>query len=454
MPTLKLTETTLATHCLPTDEAQAYYWDTRDRGFGVVVGKTGRKTFVVRGRVNGALRKETIGIAGEPNEDGQRWTVQLARLDAGKRIGKMKNGKVTPPRSRSGGPTLRAALEFHVEKMARGENRRGKPCSPRSVATLRGCVELHLEDWLDRPIVDLTADALDDARKRIEDDAERIEGSNPNNPPGRAVGNRLLANVSAIWRSYHKRHGLPVACPVDRLVPAALAARDNRIDNRDLPAWHAKVMEMENPVRRDLQLVALFSGMRTDGVRNLRWDDVDFDDELLQVTHAKGDRPYTLPMTATVREVLERRQRDNADPKLCELIVKLGGDQGYVFPSVTRDAKHVQPVAEVKERRTKLDAKGEPELDDDGNEIRETYLPGVQACRKTFNSVAIEVGVPKEAREALMNHEGRGVNVKSYGFPQNWDYLRSCADQVEAELWRRIRGEVGRGRKAKLRAVS
>jgi integrase len=454
VPTLKLNEATLATQCLPpTDAVQAYYWDVRDRGFGVVVGKTGRKTFVVRGRVNGALRKETIGVAGEPNEDGHRWTVQLARIDAGKRLGKMKNGAVTQPRSRSGGPTLRKALDFHVEKMERGENRRGKPCSPRSIATLRGAVELHLADWLDRAIVDLTADVLDDVRKAIEHEAERVEGSNPANPPGRAVGNRLLANVSAIWRSYHKRHGLPVACPVDRLHPAALAARDNRIGNHELPDWHERVMAMDNHVRRDLQLVALFSGIRTDGVRNLRWDDIDFDDELLQVTHAKGDRPYTLPMTATVREILERRQRDNADEKACELIVKLGGDRGYVFPTVSRDGKHVIPVAEVKERRTKLDAKGKPILDDDGNEIRETYLPGVQACRKTFNSVAIEIGVPKEAREALMNHEGRGVNVKSYGFPQNWDYLRSCADQIEAGLWARIRGEVKRGRKAKLRAV-
>jgi hypothetical protein len=52
----------------------------------------------------------------------------------------------------------------------------------------------------------------------------------------------------------------------------------------------------------------------------------------------------------------------------------------------------------------------------------------------------MEIGVPKEARESLMNHEGRGVNVKSYGFPQNWDYLRSCAEDIERGLWDRIKG--------------
>jgi integrase len=354
----------------------------------------------------------------------------------------MSGGTVPTPKRTTSGPTLRAALDFHIGKMERGENRRGKVCSPRSVRTLRGTVELHLADHLDRPLVDLTADALDEVRQRIEDEAERLAGSNPDNPPGRAVANRLLANVSAIWRSWHKRHGLPVTCPVDRLTPGALKARDNRIGNAELPSWHTKVLAIENGVRRDLQLVALFTSIRTDGVRNLRWADVDFDDELIQVARAKGDRPYTLPMTATVKGILERRKKDNA-----KLMAGVGGDHGYVFPSLSNDGETVIAVAEVKERRTKRDKDGNPLRDEDGNYLRETYVPGVQACRKTWNSVAIEVGIPREARESLMNHEGRGVNVKSYGFPQNWDYLRGCADQVEAALWARIKGAVKRGKR-------
>jgi integrase len=146
-----------------------------------------------------------------------------------------------------------------------------------------------------------------------------VNGSNPANPPGRAVANRLLANVSAIWRSWHKRHGLPVSCPVERLTPGALKARDTRVANDELPDWYAKLhakghdgREVMSTIRRDLQLLSLFTGVRTDGVRNLRWEDVDFDDELIEITRAKGDPPYTLPMTATVREILERRQAENA----------------------------------------------------------------------------------------------------------------------------------------------
>lgn len=453
MGKLRLTEKALATECVATDADRAYYWDTELRGFGVVVFRaTGRKRFIVRGRVNGQLTgKLTIGEAGQPNADGHLWTVQLARIEARKLLGQMAAGQmpIAPRKARrSSGPTLRDALEYHVGRMERGENRRGKVCSPRSIRTLRGGIELHLAEWLDRPLVDLTADALDAVRARIERETPRRADSNPANPPGRALANRLLANVSAIWRSYDRRYGLPVACPVRRLTPGALKPRDNRIGNAELPAWHAKVMAMANPVRRDLQLVALFTGVRTDGVRNLRWEDVDLDDELVTIQRAKGDRPYTIPMVASVREILERRRRENP-----ELMDPWGGDQGYVFPSLARDGKTVIAVAEPKERAVKRDRSGRALKDEDGNPIRETYLPGIQACRKTFNSVAIEIGVPREVRERLMNHEGRGVNVKSYGFPEDWTTTRQWADRVEAALKERIAGKVTR-RPRHLRAVS
>lgn len=449
---IKLTDTTVAAIKLPADKPQLVVWDDRDTGFGVVVGARSR-TFIAERRVDGKKVRTKIGILGSVlgRDDGAHWTATLARIEARKILGDMSRG-IDPhakERSRADGPTLQAALDFHIGKMQRGENRRGKVCSPRSIATLKGAVELHLADYLDRPLLDLTADAIDEVRTRIERDTARKGGSNPDNPAGRASSNRILAAVSAIWRSWHKRHGLPIVCPVERLTPGALAPRDNRIANDELPAWYAKVMAMTNEVRRDLQLVALFTGVRTDGVRSLRWDDVDTDDELIQIERAKGDRPYAIPLTPTLREILDRRRKGNA-----VVMGPQGGDHGFVFPSLALDGKTVQPVAEVKERRVVRDAKGRATRDEDGALIREQYLPGVQACRKTYNSVAIEIGVPREVRERLMNHEGRGVNVKSYGFPHDWQLAREWADKVEAGLWSRIRGENKRGRRGKLHSVA
>lgn len=438
MAQIRLTEKTVATLPPPTDAPQAYYWDTDLKGFGVVVGRT-KKTFVACRRLGNKLVKTTIGTVGAPHPDGGPWNLAAARRRAWELLGAMAAG-THPKAARSphaDGPTLREALEFHIQRMERGENRRRKACSPRSIATTRGSVELHLAEYLDRPLVDLTADAITSVMERIEKETVRRGGSNPANPPGRAAANRIIANLSAIWRSYDRRHGLPMVNPATRLQQAALKPRETRIPDAGFADWYGKVMKLENPVRRDLQLVALFTGIRSDGVRNLRWDDVDFDADLIQVARAKGDRPYSLPMVTTVRKILEGRRDENATSAL---LSPFGGDHGFVFPSLSRDMKRVIPVAEVKERHQLTNAHGQVVRDDDGEPVRVNTLPGIHVSRRTFNSVAAEIGIDLETREALMNHSGRGVNVKHYVQAERFDHLRACAERIEAALWERIKG--------------
>ena len=150
---------------------------------------------------------------------------------------------------------------------------------------------------------------------------------------------------------------------------------------------------------------------------------MDFDAELIQVARAKGDRPYSLPMVKTVRKILERRKADNATSAL---LSPFGGDHGFVFPSLSRDMKRVIPVAEVKERHQLTNADGRVVRDDDGEPVRVNTLPGIHVSRRTFNSVAAEIGIDLETREALMNHSGRGVNVKHYVNAERFDHLRAC----------------------------
>ncbi len=440
---IKLTERSVAAIALPDDKPQIIAWDIELIGFGVVVGRQTR-TFVVETRVAGRKVRTKIGIVGQPRDDGRTWNVALAKTEAKQLLGKMAGGVSPNVERRAGaGPTLREALDHHVTKMEAGENRRRKVCSPRSVRTIRGAIELHFARWLDRPLVDLDADAIESVLKHVLKTTERVAGSSSKNPPGRGLANRLLSNVGAVWNSWHRRHGLPVGNPTTRLMPGALAPRDTRVANDDLPAWHLKVQAMRDSeietrrVRGDLQLVAMFTGVRTDGVRHLRWEDVDFDEELIHVARAKGDKPYTIPMVKTVREILERRQSE------AKRFAALEKCKPWVFPSPD-SAEGC--VAEVKERRDIVDEFG----DVIG---RESHLVGVHASRRTFNSIAIEIGVPLEARERLMNHSGRGVNVKHYGQPQDWSLTREFADKIEAAIWQRIRGEGKPVRRGKLRSL-
>lgn len=446
----KLTERSLAILAAPIDRAQLEVWDTELRGFGVIVGRTGRKTFTVRVKAAGGWVRRALGVAGVPRAgDGHVWNVALARVEAKKLIGAITSGEVSVRNRRgAGGPTLREGLELHLANMRDGKRGRGdrfqsktKPYSARSIQKIETEVPRHLGDWLDRPIVELTADELEKVCRRIRRKTRRR--ADAVNTPGTAQANKIVMHVSAIWNALDRREPLPARNPARGVGLAHLEPRELRIDDGAFADWYAKVQTC-SPVRRDLQLVSLFTGIRSDGVRHLRWEDLDEERELLHVRKAKGGKPYALPLVATVRDLLDKRRRENAVQ-----FALWGGDHGWCFPSLTRDAPfRVIPVAEVKERRV-----DKTQEDEDGDPVRVSLLPGIHANRRTFNSVALELGIPPEARLALMNHEGKGVNVKHDGVPQSWDYLRECAEKIEAALWARIKPAPKAKARGKLRAV-
>lgn len=304
MPQIKLTESALTRLQPPTDRAQEYYWDVVVTGFGVVVGAT-RKTFVARANVNGKKRRVVVGVAGAVRDDGHTWNVTRARQRAKELLGQMAAG-VDPnaaKRPHAGGPTWRDALAIHTSNM------RKKKRSPRSIATIETEVPRLLGAWFDRPIVELGGTELEALCQDI------IASTTPRagavNPPGAALTKRFVAQLSACWNAADKLHDLPGKNPATRVTTHALDPRTERIDDDGFAGWFDTVQAL-SPVRRDLQLFVLFTGLRSESARTLCWDDVDFEGELLHVRVAKGDKPYTIPLCRTMLELLDKRQDDNA----------------------------------------------------------------------------------------------------------------------------------------------
>ena len=435
MTTLRLNEKTLADLRLPVDQIQAYYWDTEVLGLGVVVGRN-RKTFVARAWVKGKNHRVKIGVAGHVRPDGHQWNVTLARAEARKLLGKMAEGidLNAQPRIERGaaaapasGPTFRDAYEAHLEKM----RKRGR--SAQTIATMKKEVEKYLADWLDRPIAELRGRELVKLHERIKASARPREGTNPNNERGAPLANRVIAHVSACWNTLNKKleGGLGTWNPAKSVEKDRLTAKRERIADADLPDWYARVQTMRNPIQRDGLLLALFTGLRSEDVRSIRFEHVNWSERSLRLPDPKGgiERAFKIPLSKTCLEILRRRQVENAKSP-----VLLSGDGGYAFPTINA-AGEVGPISDLRQQVH------------DGKKHARFPAEDVHTLRRTYESVAHEVGVSELDQHVLTNHAFSSHNVNATYISQALPHLAKCQTTIEAALWKRIKAKRRRSRR-------
>lgn len=418
----KLTISTLKSRCLPPDPGETtslgnavrlrFYWDSDVHGFGVIVrpskpsGEDGKdhgptKTFIVQRDINGRTRRVTIGQLG-------MMTVEEARVRARKAIVQMCDG-VDPNRAKrekkARGVTLGEAMDWHLDAMRR------KEASPRSTATLQGEVARLLGDWLPRPLAEITRN----------DCAARHGAITEAN--GSYVANRVMRHFRACFNTALRRLDDLPANPTRGVTFNRERRRREPIRWEELPAWRAAVAAIENPIRRDLQLFILLTGLRSTDARTVEWKHVDFERGTIHRPKPKGgvDRAFTVPLSAPVLEILRRRRTENA--------TLYAADGGWAFP--TRDLSgRLTHVSDPKEQR----------VAEDGRKVR--VLPSPHRLRDTFATAAHEAGVSLMDMKVLMNHSLPSGGDVTLGYVRpSLEHLRAAAEQVAAFLLQRMAGE-------------
>lgn len=429
MAKVKLNENQMKAMKAPTSAAQAYFWDTEVQGFGVVVGKTGAKTFIVRGRVKGtdARVKVKIGAYLAPRDDKHLWTVELARDKAKALLGQMATGSnPSAPADAEGvalGPTIRDGVNTHLAKM------RKKGPSERSIGTFVHETNKYLADWLDRPFSELTGEKLSALHQEIKERAAKRAGTNPANDKGAPLANRVIAHVSASWRSLNKK----LEGRLGSWNPASAVDRDiirpsrERIQDEDLPDYAKRVATMRSPIKRDGLMLALYTGLRNEDVRTMRFDQVDFDEATVHLPNPKGGpgAAFTIPLSKTPLEILKRRRDDNARD--------LGREpEGWCFPALDVENK----VGAISDLRQSSRMKG-----------GRFPVEDVHSLRRTWESIANDEGISELDQLVLSNHSFGAHNVNATYISQHIDHLARCAETIDAGITRRIKDPQPRKRK-------
>lgn len=71
---------------------------------------------------------------------------------------------------------------------------------------------------------------------------------------------------------------------------------------------------IQNPIRHDLQLFILLTGLRSTDAKTVRWEHIDFEAGTLHRPKPKGgeQRAFTVPVSQAVLDILRRRRDENA----------------------------------------------------------------------------------------------------------------------------------------------
>lgn len=385
--------------------------DSKIAGFHVWVGKS-TKTFRFQyetPRVNGQRGSTMVEWLGEhPHASAEEARAKALEIVALRARGEPipRGFAVTPETSPS--LTFRAAWEAYKAAITK----EGK--SIRTIADYQDKFDRHLKAWHDKPLASIKREDVVAEHAAITERARQARAGQKYSS-GKYAANGTMRFARAVW-NYAKDEletpGLPERNPFrsGKLFHRE-KARNTGMGVAELPAWWAQLRALANPIRRELHLFMLLTGLRRTDVLTARWTNFDPSRPSLRLPSPKGgeDRAFELPLSAAMLDCLER--------------VKEAGRTYYpeesktwIFPA---PGGH---VAEVKEEgRQKLSHTG-------------------HALRHSFRTLAAAAGVDRLRLKILMNHAIDDDVTDAYAnVPALFASLLEAQDQITRFICERLK---------------
>ncbi len=165
-----------------------------------------------------------------------------------------------------------------------------------------------------------------------------------------------------------------------------------QVDDLDMAAWWQKIQPLP-PIRRDLHIFFLFSGLRRRSALNIKREDVNFEKAIINVKHMKSGRPFILPMSDYMCEFLKERMEHD---------VPLNSE--WLWPSIGSASGHIRA----------------PYEDD---------LPSPHVYRHLWRTHSIAAGVPYAESALLLDQRLPGASG-GYVHPEHLaDHLRQYQEK-------------------------
>jgi integrase len=334
-------------------------FDDESRGFGLRLTR-GAKTYIVQCRVNGKVKRITIGRHGV-------FSPQQAQKEAKRSLGLMAQG--IDPDAQKAEAIARAVRLTQLYERYKGSHQ----LKPKTISVYDGVMRRCFADWQPKPVTDITKDMVEKRHREL---------SNAFGPRGKgeAQAHQAMRILRALFNYaeaiLEDASGKPIVAhnPVKRLTQIKawnkIPRRQSVIDSRDLSKWFGAVNQLQSDTARDFFILLLFTGLRRSEAATLTWKQIDLDLQTLTITSeiAKNHREHRLPLTDFLVDLLAARR------------AKYAKQSEYVFPGLNGEAYFKEPKSAINVVITKSGIKF-----------------SCHDLRRTFITIAESLGIPHYA---------------------------------------------------------
>lgn len=370
---VNITKTVVDKTPLPT-QGQCILRDGKLKGFGVRILPSGARSFILEKRVDGRVRRMTLGRFGE-------LTCEQARKQALKLIGKIALG--TNPiadreRERMRALTLEQVFDDFL---------RLRKLKERTRYDYRRFVAVAFKDWQKRPFVGITKAAVVERHHKL--------GTNS----GEAYANHAMRFLRALFNfaiaQYEDGFGraLITENPVLRLTQTRAwyhtERRQTVIKVWELDPWYAAIRTLRTDPHYEAETVAdylvflLYTGLRRNEAAKLTWQNVDLKDRSICIPDTKNRTPHVLPLPDQMVKLLAERES-------C-------ARNAFVFHGAGRHGYLIEPKRQI----AKVIA---------ASNVNFT----LHDLRRTFITIAESLDIQPYAIKRLVNHKMRNDVTAGY----------------------------------------
>lgn len=382
------------------------YHDTNTIGLSIRVANTGRKTFIVRKKLN---NKDTFSSVGHYPST----TINQARSKAREILNAIDEG-VSPSNIR--GDVL-TKHNITLQRVFRDYSQSKHNIKSSTMKNYNSLMDNYLNDWKKKPLGEISRDMVEQRHRDIGKGSKKFKAS-----PTRA--NTTFRLVRALFNyamgQYEDSKGEPLFLhnPVVRITSQKLwfkeKIRQGVVMKYDLKKWYEGVMKLPQQddnvhidtsaeVVRDFLIFAMFSGLRRNEVLEMKWSDIDFRNHSFTLEDTKNNESHSLPLNFKLDEVLERRKNDSDNP--------------YIFQGLKPNS-HLHPPKRQMARARELVG-----FDFTNHDLR-----------RTFETMAYRLNFNKYTLDKLINHKN-STDITGRYIVLEIDDLREPMEKIAELMW-------------------